>query len=155
MWAADRAILRLWFAATVYTGNAKNNYDQYRTWVFFSFFYELITVGLLHECGPHQPRRRLSCARSCSPSYLSSLAFQSPQSDNHTLVKGVEKDTLRFASLTCKSRLELVWVGQKLCTGPLNFLHGFDFFSRGGLVRVYWLTFTPQCDRRMWRCRAV
>lgn len=68
-----------------------------------------------------QSRQRLSCAFGSSQSYLVSLALQSLQPDNRTLVLGVEKGTryLALSRANVKSALFFTLVAR-------IFLHRYD-----------------------------
>lgn len=86
--------------------------------------------------GSSQSRRRPSRTFGSSQSYLSSL-LQSPQSDNRTLVRGVEKDTrsLALSHANVKSGLFFTLVARifKLCIGMSETPFRVDSLAFNGL----------------------
>lgn len=72
--------------------------------------------------GLSQSRRRPSRTFGSSQPYLGSLVLQSPQSDNCSLVQGVEKDTrgLALSHANVKSGLFLTQGSFKLYTGMIE-----------------------------------
>lgn len=121
----------LWFAA-----RSARHHDEHSAQISFPSLC-ILQADNSRMRGSSQSRRRPSRTFGSSQSYLSSLALQSPQSDNRTLVRGVEKDTrsLALSHANVKSGLFFTLVARifKLYIGMIETPFRVDSLAFNGL----------------------